>query len=129
MQAGLAEDGALDVVGSGLGLLEGDVLGATPVMGQKERTERVSSPALANARDSGEPLLRYATAFLRVPVQEDTIGKSSRTSGLGQAGPVLQKYDRAVGVSEGVGVFVCEVGRWGDRRMDVRLRRILGGDG
>ena len=49
--------------------------------------------------------------------------------GLGSAGPVLQKYDRAVGVGEGVGVFVCEAGRWGDRRMDVRLRRILGGAG
>ena len=92
MQAGLAEDGALDVVGSGLGLLEGDVLGATPMMGQKERIEQglVSSFGSANARDGGEPLLRYATAFLRITVQEDTmgwpwIGQSSRTSGLGQA--------------------------------------------
>ncbi len=43
-EASLAEDGALDVVGSSLGLLEDDSLGRH-ADGQKERT--FSSPALA----------------------------------------------------------------------------------
>jgi hypothetical protein len=105
-EAGLAEDGALDVVGSGLGLLEDDSLGRH-ADGQKERAERglVSSVGPADARDGGEPCprsLRYASAFLRIPVQEDMMGwpwmgRSSRMYGcasgppsrLGQAGPVL----------------------------------------
>ena len=37
--------------------------------------------------------------------------------------------DHAVGISERVGIFVCELGSfrrrgWGDRRMEVRLRRM-----
>ena len=45
--AGLAEDGALDAVGRGLGLLEDDSLGATPMIVRRRGQNGISSPALA----------------------------------------------------------------------------------
>jgi len=105
-EADLAEDGALDVVGSGLGILEGDSLGLH-ADGYKDLAERILSPTLAQPK----PMmavnvcpcsLRYASMFLTIPTQEDMmrwpwVGRSSRMYGraagppwrFGQAGPVL----------------------------------------
>ena len=68
-EAGVGEDGALEVVGSGLGLLEDDSLGRH-TDGQKEWTERglvSSSVGRAGAHDGGERLLTFLEVCLSGP--------------------------------------------------------------
>ena len=130
-EAGLAEDDALDVVSSGPGLLEDDSLGCY-TGGQKERSERdlVSSVGPADACDSGEPLVAFLEALRAVSEDPGPGGDDAMTVdgaelanvwlrlrttlalGPGRARLVgkWSPADRAVGVCEGVGVCVCEVG-------------------
>lgn len=79
-EAGLVEDGALDVVGNGPGLLEGDSRGSTPMV-TRSGQNGYSSLALAQPKPMTAVYrvprpLRYASAFLRISGQEEVMGWS-----------------------------------------------------
>jgi hypothetical protein len=140
-ETGLAEDVVLDVVGSGLGILEDDSHGLH-ADGHKERAERglVSSVGPADAHDGGEPLPAFLEVCLDalddpIPGGEDAMAVdgaklanvwlcpgTALALGPGSACLVDKRKpaDSAVGV--GVGVVVCETGPFG---VDVGLVELV----